>query len=277
MFAGLVLLLACGDAPPDPSPQTPTNAAGGAWVDLGPGRVAAPIGSKTVRTGTTDSTMGELAGADGVVLLRYDIGHMAGTRAHAELRDECEWFDVRATPDGRARTACVKNGKLLATWTIRNLSGPAYPANFTTDVPDAEARVRALSWIDSYAPSEDTVSTQIWLPRGIESVSDGMGGVFWTLTRLEADPSSVDVSVGAGVGYQVSWRDVDSGAVTVSATYCGTSVPNTMGPKGPQRPHGAELVLFETRAPCASPWEGKSEGYRELHRVVVGQPLDPSQ
>jgi len=77
--------------------QTPGSAAAKpAVADLAVGTIQLPPGWRQQRTGTLDSQMGEIAPADGRLLVHCDIGVMAGTHISADCqpyqKGQCIWL-----------------------------------------------------------------------------------------------------------------------------------------------------------------------------------------
>lgn len=112
-------------------------------------RVALPTGTLTLPAGFThqalrgrDSYPGVIRRADGVVVIHYDIGPMAGARVHPSRRAEYRWLVEHEVGGHRAYTALlVRDGRPRIATTVLgdDASGPtahplALPANFEAEL-----------------------------------------------------------------------------------------------------------------------------------------------
>jgi hypothetical protein len=249
------LWLACGTAPPAGGP-----------TDLGPGTVLAD-GFDAQRTGTADSTMGLLKARDGHLVVNYDIGGMAGTRAYDDMTG-CGSFET-LDAGGVPAFVCVTGSDVVVTVGAPIHAGSHFPANFWATADDEAERDEVIRIATSYRPAGPTETKLLWIPRGIGVVTDA-GGSRHELT-MEADPTAVEVTTGATLGHTSTWSTVGNGvrAEVLTRRVCGAQLQSDPGPPDSGETYVVDVVVFETKVPCTHPWDPETDGYRELHRATI--------
>ncbi len=128
-------------------------------LNLGPGSIATQPGYVNKRTGTMDSTMGEIASSKSKLVIQYDIGGMAGTHMYPTLAKDCVWFQIHEVNGLTAMTGILAKGKtrqIITTIGVDQCSGDPkrYPVNFWGIVNTDSDTAEFLLIVCSYQPNE---------------------------------------------------------------------------------------------------------------------------
>lgn len=121
-------------------------------TDLKSGIIHLPPRFTNKRTGTIDSHRGEIT--NGALLITYDIGHMAGTHMHEELKEKCEFY-LDSTINGyRTLIGLQKKNEQseLIITIFGSLDIRGVPANFWAVVQNEDDIENMLRIVFSYRP-----------------------------------------------------------------------------------------------------------------------------
>ena len=124
-------------------------------VTIGPGTLHLPAGFVLRELRGTDSHPGRILRGDSTLVIHYDIGAMAGARAHPSHRTSYAWLTEHAVLGRRAYTGMrEQDGRRRIVTTILGESRDAMslPANFDAEVRDQRDVAEFMFVVTSYSP-----------------------------------------------------------------------------------------------------------------------------
>jgi len=124
-------------------------------VTIGPGTLRLPAGFVVRELRGTDSHPGRILRGDSTLVIHYDIGAMAGARAHPSHRATYAWLTEHAVSGRRAYTGMrEQDGRRRIVTTILGESRDAMslPANFEAEVRDERDVAEFMLVVTSYSP-----------------------------------------------------------------------------------------------------------------------------